>query len=120
MTVQMFPGAFGTMWRRLQEILLEEGRDPATFPNFAYRNININEDKQAAYEETQKFLDNYYGPVFNEQMVRSWTAHGSPEECIQHIRDLRDQGVKEISFRITAWDQAKQYRRMVEEVLPFV
>jgi alkanesulfonate monooxygenase SsuD/methylene tetrahydromethanopterin reductase-like flavin-dependent oxidoreductase (luciferase family) len=108
------------MWRRLQEIQGEEGRDPAAFPTMEYHNVNINEDKQAALDESKKFLDNYYGPVFNEPMVASRTAAGSPEECAEHLRELRDAGAKEIALRITSWDQERQYQRLVNEVLPLV
>src|SRR5262245_31383229 len=69
MTVELFPGTFGVMWRRLQEILTEEGRDPATFSNMEYHNININEDRDAALEESKRFLDQYYGLVFAPQIV---------------------------------------------------
>jgi alkanesulfonate monooxygenase SsuD/methylene tetrahydromethanopterin reductase-like flavin-dependent oxidoreductase (luciferase family) len=120
MTVELFPGTFGVMWRRLQEILTEEGRDPATFPNMEYHNININEDRDAALEESKRFLDQYYGPVFAPQMVSAWTAAGTPQQCVEHLRALRDQGARQITLRITAWDQERQFQRLVEEVLPEV
>ena len=120
MTVELFPNMFRGAWQRLRELLAEEGKDPDSFPNIEYHNFNINEDKQAGYEESQKFLDAYYGPVFNEGMVRNWTALGSPEECIDHIRALRDSGAKAITFRATSYDQDRQFQRLTDEVLPFV
>jgi alkanesulfonate monooxygenase SsuD/methylene tetrahydromethanopterin reductase-like flavin-dependent oxidoreductase (luciferase family) len=120
MTVELFPNMFRGMWHLIKEYLADEGKDPATFPNIEYHNFNINEDKQAGYLESQQFLDAYYGPVFNEGMVRCWTALGSPQECIDHIRALRDSGAKAITFRATSYDQDRQFRRLTEEVLPFV
>jgi alkanesulfonate monooxygenase SsuD/methylene tetrahydromethanopterin reductase-like flavin-dependent oxidoreductase (luciferase family) len=120
MTVELFPGMFRGMWQRIQEFLAEEGKDAASFPNIEYHNFNINEDREAAYQESQKFLDSYYGPVFNEGMVRAWTALGSPAQCLDHIRALRDSGAKAITFRATSYDQDRQFRRLTEEVLPFV
>ena len=120
MSAQVTPNSFGELWKRLVPALKEAGRDPDTFPNMEYHNININEDRQAAYEESKRFLDFYYGPVFNEEMVRSWTALGSPEECVEHLRALRAVGAKSITLRPTSWDQDGQYRRLVEEVLPHV
>jgi alkanesulfonate monooxygenase SsuD/methylene tetrahydromethanopterin reductase-like flavin-dependent oxidoreductase (luciferase family) len=120
MTVEMFPGAFAVLWNRLQELLVEEGKDPAAFPNITYHNININADGEAGLAESKRFLDAYYGPVFSLPMVQAWTALGSPEECIAHLRALRDAGAKAITLRITSWDQEGQYRRLVEEVLPNV
>jgi alkanesulfonate monooxygenase SsuD/methylene tetrahydromethanopterin reductase-like flavin-dependent oxidoreductase (luciferase family) len=120
MSVELFPNSFDLYWRRLQEILAEEGKNPATYPNMAYHNFNINEDADSAYTESQRFLDHYYGPVFTEQMVRAWTAHGSPRQCVEQLRRLMDAGARRICLRATAWDQATQYRRLVEEVLPRV
>jgi alkanesulfonate monooxygenase SsuD/methylene tetrahydromethanopterin reductase-like flavin-dependent oxidoreductase (luciferase family) len=118
MTAQVWPRSFGNLWKRLSEILVEEGKDPATYPNRAYHNVNINEDAAAAYDESKRFLDLYYGPVFNEDMVRAWTALGSPEDCIAQLRELRAAGAKAITVRFTAWDQETQYRRFMEEVFP--
>jgi alkanesulfonate monooxygenase SsuD/methylene tetrahydromethanopterin reductase-like flavin-dependent oxidoreductase (luciferase family) len=120
MTVEMFPGAFRGYWTQLSDELRAAGKDPATFPNVEYHNVNINEDADAAVKETKQFLDAYYGPVFREPQARAWTAHGSPESCIEQIRALWDAGAKAITFRITSWDQRGQYKRLVEEVLPFV
>ena len=80
MTAQIWPRSFGALWKRLSEILVEEGKDPATYPNRAYHNVNINDDPAVAYEESKRFLDLYYGPVFSEEMVRAWTALGTPDE----------------------------------------
>jgi alkanesulfonate monooxygenase SsuD/methylene tetrahydromethanopterin reductase-like flavin-dependent oxidoreductase (luciferase family) len=120
MTVRLFPGTFGAMWGRLQELLREEGRDPETFPNIAYHNINIGPDKQACLEESKRFLDNYYGPVFSPPMVAAWTAAGTPDECVEHLDELARSGAKQITLRVTGWDQFGQYERMVNEVLPRV
>ena len=42
MTVQIFPKMLAGLWSKLSESLRQEGKDPATFPNLAYHNININ------------------------------------------------------------------------------
>ena len=120
MTVELFPGAFRAYWGLLSRELQEAGKDPATFPNVEYHNVNINEDQEEAVRESKKFLDAYYGPVFSEPMVRAWTATGSPQQCIEHIRAIRDAGARAITFRITSWDQKRQYQRLVKEVLPLV
>ena len=45
-------------------------------------------------------------------------AYGSPEEVIGKVRAFADAGAKEITFRITSFDQRGQYRRLVNEILP--
>lgn len=120
MSSDTWPGQFGRLWNALQEELRAQGRDPDTFPNIAYHNINVNEDEDQAYRESKKYLDLYYGPVFNETMVRAWTAMGTVESCVKHIRAMRDSGAKAITLRITSWDLRRQYERLVTEVLPQV
>ena len=119
MTVRMIPGSMSDNWAQICGFLKEDGRNPDDFPNMAYHNININSDKQAALEESAKFLDEYYGPVFSPRVVDGWTATGTPEQCIEHLRALIAEGAKSIALRITSWDQKGQYKRLVNEVLPY-
>jgi alkanesulfonate monooxygenase SsuD/methylene tetrahydromethanopterin reductase-like flavin-dependent oxidoreductase (luciferase family) len=120
MTVQLFPKMFAGNWAHLSDALRAEGRDPASFGNIEYHNININPDRNAALAESKRFLDEYYGPVFAPEMIASWTAAGTPEQCAGHLRDLANDGAKAITLRITSWDQNGQFQRLVNEVLPRV
>ena len=120
MTVQLFPGTLKSTWTKITQYLRDEGRDPAAFPNMAYHNVNINADRQAGLEESKRFLDEYYGPVFSPPMVESWTAAGTPDQCVEHLRALRRDGARAITLRITGWQQEEQYERLVNEVLPRV
>jgi alkanesulfonate monooxygenase SsuD/methylene tetrahydromethanopterin reductase-like flavin-dependent oxidoreductase (luciferase family) len=99
----------------------EEGRDPSTIETHSYHNINVNEDRQAALEESQRFLETYYVPdTFPMDMVAGWTAAGSPRECAEHLLRYRDAGFDEITIRPTSWDQMGQLRRIIDEVLPLM
>ncbi len=120
MTTQLTPKAFAKNWTHLSAALTQEGRDPAAFPNVEYHNINLNPDRQAGLEESKRFLDHYYGPVFSPAMVETWTAAGTAEQCIEHLRELARDGAKQITLRVTSWDQAEQYKRLVGQVLPYV
>jgi alkanesulfonate monooxygenase SsuD/methylene tetrahydromethanopterin reductase-like flavin-dependent oxidoreductase (luciferase family) len=97
----------------------EQGRDPATFERHLYHNINVNEDREAALEESGRFLEEYYVPTkFPRTFVDQWVATGSPEQCAERLQQMRDLGFSEVTLRITSWNQADQFRRVVEEVLP--
>ncbi len=121
MSVQLAPKLFSTLREKLYGFLEAEKRDPDTFPNTLYHNINIGSDRQKSLDESQKFLDAYYGPgIFSESMTAAWTAAGSPEECIEHLRELISEGARGITFRLTSWQQREQYERLVNEVLPHV
>lgn len=120
MTVRLAPRMLADNWGRLSRFLGEAGRSADTFPTMAYHNINIGPDRQAALEESKRFLDEYYGPVFSPAMVEAWTAAGTPAECVEHLRQLVRDGARAITLRITGWEQEAQFRRLVEEVLPAV
>jgi alkanesulfonate monooxygenase SsuD/methylene tetrahydromethanopterin reductase-like flavin-dependent oxidoreductase (luciferase family) len=120
MTVEMFPRMFASNWTKVSAFLGEAGRDPARFPNMLYHNININPDRQAGLEESKRFLDKYYGPVFTPPMVEAWTVAGDASRCVDDLRRYADQGVQRITLRITGWQQAEQYKRLVDDVLPRV
>jgi alkanesulfonate monooxygenase SsuD/methylene tetrahydromethanopterin reductase-like flavin-dependent oxidoreductase (luciferase family) len=49
-----------------------------------------------------------------------WTSAGSPKQCVEQVPALRDQGATQITLRMSSRDQDRQYRRLVEEVLPEV
>jgi alkanesulfonate monooxygenase SsuD/methylene tetrahydromethanopterin reductase-like flavin-dependent oxidoreductase (luciferase family) len=98
--------------------LAEQGRDPAMFETHLYHNVNINEDEQAALEESTRFLEQYYSEEFQAARVRSWCAMGSPQRCVEHLLAYKRLGFSEVTLRITAWDQERQFRRLVDEVLP--
>jgi len=120
MTVEMFPRMFTSNWTKVSTFLGEAGRDAARFPNMLYHNVNINPDRQAGLEESKRFLDKYYGPVFTPPMVEAWTVAGDASRCVDDLRRYADQGVKRITLRITGWQQAEQYQRLVGDVLPKV
>lgn len=117
-TCVMAPGVLRAMCDEVSTHLVEAGRDPSTFPVMAYHNVNIGPDRSACLTESQDFLDAYYGPVFTEDATRSWTAAGPPEACIEQLQELIDQGATEITLRCTSFDQAGQFQRLVDEVLP--
>ena len=118
MTVRLARGFVESTWGRIAGMLRDTGRDPAAFPTMAYHNVNLNPDRQAALEETKRFLDAYYGPVFSPAMVEAWTAAGTPSECVEHLRELIAEGAKTVTLRLTSWRQTEQFDRLVNEVLP--
>jgi alkanesulfonate monooxygenase SsuD/methylene tetrahydromethanopterin reductase-like flavin-dependent oxidoreductase (luciferase family) len=109
-------------WRinTLRRLADETGRDPATIETHLYHNININEDRQDAIDESKRFLDLYYTMDYDPNFVAQWCATGSPEQCIEHIKVFEALGFDEVTLRITGWDQFGQLDRLINEVLPHV
>jgi alkanesulfonate monooxygenase SsuD/methylene tetrahydromethanopterin reductase-like flavin-dependent oxidoreductase (luciferase family) len=118
MTTWLTPAEFADRLGLLNVSLREEGRDVDAFDNSLYYNVNINEDVDAARAESKKFLDLYYGFDIMRERLDTWVAYGSPDQVIEKVRAFADAGAKEITFRITSFDQTGQYRRLVNEVLP--
>lgn len=50
--------------------------------------------------------------------MASWTAAGTPDECVQHLRTYQEMGIDEVTVRITGWDQLSQLDRVINEVVP--
>jgi hypothetical protein len=55
---------------------------------------------------------------FPTQRVRSWTAAGSVDQCVEHLRVFEALGFHEVTLRITGWDQFGQLHRVMTELLP--
>lgn len=120
MVAQVWPGLFGALWPKLSKYLAAAGREPEEFPNIVYQNINVAGERKTALEETQRFLHEYYGPVFSAEQAAGWTAAGSPAECVEELNRIVQAGAKAITLRITSWNQREQLERLVTEVLPYV
>jgi alkanesulfonate monooxygenase SsuD/methylene tetrahydromethanopterin reductase-like flavin-dependent oxidoreductase (luciferase family) len=118
MTSLSEPDEVGWRLRDVREKVREVGRDPAEFPTCLYHNINVNEDRPAALAETKRFLDAYYMTDFSMQRVESWTAAGSPQQCVEHLRVYEGLGIDAVALRCTSWNQMGQLRRVIEDVLP--
>lgn len=120
MTVPSFPNMIRDLGAILKGHLVALGKDPDTYPITGYVNANVGSERNECLDESFRFLEAYYGPVFSEEMTESWTAAGTPEQCAARLREYFDQGATHLTIRMTAWDQPTQVRRLIEEVLPLV
>src|SRR5262245_28043471 len=97
MTDKLSPAEFTEQWGRITALAREEGRDPARLGSALYHNINVNEDRQAALEESKAFLDAYYTSKFHPGFVEGWTIAGPPERCAAELRAYFAAGVGHMS-----------------------
>ncbi|MBI4609660.1 MAG: LLM class flavin-dependent oxidoreductase [Candidatus Rokubacteria bacterium] len=118
MTNKVTPAQFRAQWARITAMAREEGRDPARLGSALYHNININDDRQAALEESKTFLDRYYSANFSAAFVEGWTVAGSARQCVEQLRAYFDAGLGHIALRMTSWDQRGQLKRFLTEVAP--
>jgi alkanesulfonate monooxygenase SsuD/methylene tetrahydromethanopterin reductase-like flavin-dependent oxidoreductase (luciferase family) len=118
MTNKVSPAQFREQWARIGALAREEGRDPAALGSALYHNININEDRSRALEESKAFLDAYYTSKFTPAFVEGWTVAGNPAQCIAELRAYVDAGLGHVSLRLASWDQQGQLKRFLGEVAP--
>ena len=118
MTNKLSPTEFAEQFGRVRAMAAEEGRDPASLGSALYHNINVNEDRRAALEESKQFLDAYYTSNFSARFVEQWTVAGSPKECIAQLRAYFEAGLGHMALRLTSWNQHAQFTRFVEEIAP--
>jgi alkanesulfonate monooxygenase SsuD/methylene tetrahydromethanopterin reductase-like flavin-dependent oxidoreductase (luciferase family) len=118
MTVGATPKQFEMAWQAILESATSQGRNKAELENSMYFNVNINEDRDVAYAESKRFLDEYYSSDWPEWKVNVWTGYGSPTECIERLRALKSAGVQNLIIRFPSYDQKQQLTRFVAEVVP--
>src|SRR4051812_48835853 len=61
MTHSVTPRGFENSWNLIQKVARDHGRDVSGFDNVLYHHININDDKEASFADSKRFLDLYYG-----------------------------------------------------------
>lgn len=119
MTTMVTPAQYRTGWEAVRAAAAAHGRDPSGIEGCAYHNVHIGNRKDA-YAQSKRFLDEYYTSNFDRDFVEMWTAHGSPEECAEKIREFEAAGVDLLTVRFSAFDQLGQMRRFVDEVVPLL
>jgi alkanesulfonate monooxygenase SsuD/methylene tetrahydromethanopterin reductase-like flavin-dependent oxidoreductase (luciferase family) len=118
MTTRNTPESFAQNLGVIRRYASEERRDLGPkFEASLYYNINVNEDREAALQESKRFLDTYYTQDYSRAFLENWVAFGSPQECIDKLRAFVDAGATTITLRLTGYDQERQFKRVTEEVL---
>jgi alkanesulfonate monooxygenase SsuD/methylene tetrahydromethanopterin reductase-like flavin-dependent oxidoreductase (luciferase family) len=121
MTHSVGPDGFKRSWDFILCVGRENGRDVSRFDHVLYHHVNVNADQAAALADSKKFLDLYYAADYSKARIESWLTYGSPRQCVEQIKRFKAAGCRRITFRIsTMGDVMEQFRRLVEEVLPYV
>jgi alkanesulfonate monooxygenase SsuD/methylene tetrahydromethanopterin reductase-like flavin-dependent oxidoreductase (luciferase family) len=118
MTTMNTPQSFAQNLASIRRYAQEEGRDLGPhFEACLYYNINVNEDREAAFQESKHFLDTYYSVDYPHPIVEMWVALGSPQQCIDRLQEFIDVGATTITLRLTGYDQQRQFERVTNEVV---
>jgi alkanesulfonate monooxygenase SsuD/methylene tetrahydromethanopterin reductase-like flavin-dependent oxidoreductase (luciferase family) len=113
------PEVFRERWERILGYAQEYGRANEVTDSCLHLMVNINDDKQAAYQESLDFLNKYYGEgVISSEKLQSWLAFGPPSAVVEKIGQFIEAGCTTPVLRFTSWEQRKQLERCVNDVLP--
>ena len=118
LTIGCTPRQFERSWSGILEAARSRGRDADAMECGLYYNVNLNDDPAAAFEESKRFLDEYYSTDFPVERVKLWTAYGPADECISKLREYAAAGVQTMVLRFLSYDQPAQLRRFLDEVAP--
>jgi alkanesulfonate monooxygenase SsuD/methylene tetrahydromethanopterin reductase-like flavin-dependent oxidoreductase (luciferase family) len=111
----------GKRLRVIEQTASEIGKDLSNFEVAIHGMVNINDDKQLAYQQSKEYFNHYYGPAYPpESLIKVWLAHGPPKDCARLIQDWIDMGITTPVLRFTAKDQPGQVKRFIDEVLPLL
>jgi alkanesulfonate monooxygenase SsuD/methylene tetrahydromethanopterin reductase-like flavin-dependent oxidoreductase (luciferase family) len=118
MTARKNPDSITRNLKELVGYLEEEGRSLDNFPVVAYQNVNLNPHRRAAWDESQRFIEAYYGPIFSREDIEGWTAAGTVAQVIDDLNLLFDEGATHVALRVSSWEWRTQLELLTEEVLP--
>lgn len=110
---------FRNRFNRIREYAAEQGRDSSKLDSCLHLMVNINENRERAYQEAETFLTSYYGAgAVSRERAELWLAYGPPEAVIEKIQAYIDAGCTTPVLRFVAPDLSVQLRRCIEEVMP--
>lgn len=96
-----------------------QGRDPAALESCLHLMVNINNDREQAYQEAATFLASYYGVrAVSRERTDLWLAYGPPAAVIDKIQAYIEAGCTMPVLRFVAPHPKEQLQRCIEEVLP--
>ncbi len=110
---------FRARFDRIRDYAQELGRDTADFDGSLHMMVNIDEDRDRAFEEATTFLTSYYGAGhISRERAETWLAYGSPQAVIDKIAAYIEAGCTMPILRFVSARPRDQLQRCIEEVLP--
>jgi len=116
-----YPGVveeFSELRARIFEYANQDGKELKNFPCAIYYFINVNNNREAAFEESKHYLESYYSQKFSRLEVENWVAFGSAEECASKLNAFIEAGATDILLSLPSWSPISQLNCVIEEVLP--
>jgi alkanesulfonate monooxygenase SsuD/methylene tetrahydromethanopterin reductase-like flavin-dependent oxidoreductase (luciferase family) len=117
MTTMVTPEEYEEDLRKVLTYASKYGKDKSKFKASLYYNVNMNEDKSKASDESADFLLKYYRED-PSGILDKWVAFGNRKDVVKKLESFVNAGVQDFNIRFVAWDQIEQLKKFSEEVLP--
>ncbi len=111
---------FSRHWKLIEQYSNEAGRDPAKLLRIIYVTLNVNREVARAEEETEAFLEAYYGPRHAVISQTQAICSGDAKRCADFLRSFANAGANQFVVRFSCKEQETQMQRLVAEVLPLL
>jgi alkanesulfonate monooxygenase SsuD/methylene tetrahydromethanopterin reductase-like flavin-dependent oxidoreductase (luciferase family) len=110
---------FQERFKKIREYAANLGRNPSRLESCLHLYVNINNDREKAYRESEAFLTEYYGAgAISPERAQVWLAYGPADAVIEKIQSYIDAGCTMPVLRFVSPDLKGQMQRCIEEVLP--
>ena len=110
---------FRSRFDKIREYAAEQGKDPSNLQSCLHLMVNINDNRNKAYQEAEKFLSQYYGAgAITRERAELWLAYGPPEAVAEKIQSYIDAGCTTPVLRFVGPDLEGQLNRCIQEVMP--
>jgi alkanesulfonate monooxygenase SsuD/methylene tetrahydromethanopterin reductase-like flavin-dependent oxidoreductase (luciferase family) len=120
LTANSWPGLLSALRDRLAAHLTDIGRDIHGFPIYALHNVVIGDDREECLDQAHTFIDAHEDSRSPREMIRAWTAAGTPHQCAEDLRGILELGVDHLILRLAGTDQQLQWQLLTEEVMPLL
>jgi alkanesulfonate monooxygenase SsuD/methylene tetrahydromethanopterin reductase-like flavin-dependent oxidoreductase (luciferase family) len=109
------PEEYARVTERVRAHAAAAGRDFERLEGAFYMTVNLARDERAAAEEADRYLRLYYGMnIWDDR----WGPYGPPERVAERMRRYAEAGAGTLIVRFAAFDQERQLRTLVDEVVP--
>jgi len=95
----------------------QAGRNPDSLQTAFYMTVNVNANREVAWQEADDFIRRYYGLNF---WAERWGPFGPPEAVAARILEYHAAGAQEVIVRFASLNPLAQINVFLEEVLPLV
>ena len=115
MSISDYPDEYSRVVDRVRGYTAEYGGDSEKPEATFYMTVNLREDENAAGEEADAFLHQYYGAnIWGDR----WGPFGNPQRVAERIAQYHEAGAQTVIVRFASFEQERQLDTFLNEIAP--